>query len=946
LAGNPGVASVTATGQYDDGSTFPLNVLPGTTFSSDNTGVFVVDTFGGITPAQAGTAHLIVSSGSMSVTNPITVLAPSVVRLTMSPTNLYIGGGTVPYHDAAAAAVFADFAPAAATNTAYSNVTVTAFNYVSFNSSPTSVATVTPAGIVTAVSAGNFTLTGTYAGMTSSNTVFGSVIVVPPSLTIDAFSVHITDTTNAPPAGSADAMNFRYVAGAPGVRLAYWNNFVYIGSTPGGHPTNTAGSLANSKGNLLPNTTVTMDAFSQGANNGGIGIVNNAIAYDTTQTGRTTNESCLFNTYFDQGGNSVATTSARDSHLVVSNIPYASYDAYFYFYNDTGATNRPGRLIIDGNAYWRNNYYGRGSSGGNYNLPDNNGNGYLQAITPPGFTAFPTVLQVPVGNYIKVAGLTDPNLSVTWGGASVDIVGDANATIRMRLAGFQIVSSLAGLTATNIYLVPTNVPSLFAGDPTKRSFQVLADFVGGIKGGDVTSLITNWVSSNTNVFTVDTNGGVGVFSTTNPGVATLTITYQTNVLVKSVTNLGPLSVKLSATPDTEYNDGLTGLVNGQASLSATFPGFTNMSLNGFETVSFIDEGSPVCSVDATGVITPSGTAGTAAIGGTYLGVTYVNPSAFTVRSISDPPILKHLYTFQDASGSSTVVDSIGGANGTILPPLGGNSPITLDGERANFPGDGTYSNCPYISLPSGLLGHMGDVTIQMWVGTTTNIAWERFVSFGDTTKGFDPHAFPGHSDRGLQFIPMYGGAPNFPDFQMRFTTSVIQELRDTSSWPAGREHQVVMVWSPNAGVAAYYLDGVQLVNTTALTGYTWNSINDTVDWLGVSLDNNDPPLAGWFNELRIYEGTMTAAQVVSDFSAGPSRGVVWQTPTNISASVTGGTLKISWAGNHLGWILQTNAVGLAQPGAWFPVPGSGSVTSQTFSISSTDTNVFFRLVQP
>src|SRR5262249_35078860 len=113
LAGNPGVASVTATGQYDDGSTFPLNVLPGTTFGSDNTGVFTVDVFGGITPAQAGTAHLIVSSGSISVTNPITVLAPSVVRLTMSPTNLYIGGGTAPYHDAVAAALFADFAPAA-----------------------------------------------------------------------------------------------------------------------------------------------------------------------------------------------------------------------------------------------------------------------------------------------------------------------------------------------------------------------------------------------------------------------------------------------------------------------------------------------------------------------------------------------------------------------------------------------------------------------------------------------------------------------------------------------------------------------------------------------------------------------------------------------------------------------------------------------------------------
>jgi hypothetical protein len=367
----------------------------------------------------------------------------------------------------------------------------------------------------------------------------------------------------------------------------------------------------------------------------------------------------------------------------------------------------------------------------------------------------------------------------------------------------------------------------------------------------------------------------------------------------------------------------------------------------FGTVSFVDEGSPVCSVDpTTGVITPTGTPGMAAIGVSFLGVAYVNTSAFTVRSVNDAPVLKHLYTFQDAPGSSTVADSVGGANGAIVPPLGSDRPIVLDGDRANFPGNNTYSNCPYISLPSGLMGAMGDATIEMWVGTTSNVVWQRFMSCGNTTKGVDPHTYPGADTTALQVIASFGGTANYPQCQFRMNSSTLEAYPGNSSWVANAEHQLVLVWSPNAGVGAFYLDGVQITNAPPLSGYTWSTINDTVDWLGVSLDNNDPPLSGWFNELRIYEGTLTAAQVASDYAAGPARSPAWMNSTNITARVQGSTLTLSWPGNHQGWILQTNASSVADSNAWFPYAGSGSVTSLNFPIDTTKTNVFFRLVRP
>jgi autotransporter-associated beta strand protein len=70
------------------------------------------------------------------------------------------------------------------------------------------------------------------------------------------------------------------------------------------------------------------------------------------------------------------------------------------------------------------------------------------------------------------------------------------------------------------------------------------------------------------------------------------------------------------------------------------------------------------------------------------------------------------------------------------------------------------------------------------------------------------------------------------------------------------------------------------------------------------------------------------------------------TPTNIAFAVSGNTLTLSWPADHLGWTLKTNAVGLTATNAWFPYPGSASVTTVSVTISPANTNVFFRLVYP
>ena len=71
---------------------------------------------------------------------------------------------------------------------------------------------------------------------------------------------------------------------------------------------------------------------------------------------------------------------------------------------------------------------------------------------------------------------------------------------------------------------------------------------------------------------------------------------------------------------------------------------------------------------------------------------------------------------------------------------------------------------------------------------------------------------------------------------------------------------------------------------------------------------------------------------------------------NFNAAVTGGsgsqTLNFTWALDHQGWQIYTNAVGLTATGSWFPVPGSASVTNESITVDPTKPNVFFQLRYP
>jgi fibronectin-binding autotransporter adhesin len=71
-------------------------------------------------------------------------------------------------------------------------------------------------------------------------------------------------------------------------------------------------------------------------------------------------------------------------------------------------------------------------------------------------------------------------------------------------------------------------------------------------------------------------------------------------------------------------------------------------------------------------------------------------------------------------------------------------------------------------------------------------------------------------------------------------------------------------------------------------------------------------------------------------------------PTNISYSVSGSTMDISWPATHLGWILQaqTNSLSTGLGTNWVDVAGSDSVTNENITVSPNAPAVFYRLRKP
>jgi autotransporter-associated beta strand protein len=98
-----------------------------------------------------------------------------------------------------------------------------------------------------------------------------------------------------------------------------------------------------------------------------------------------------------------------------------------------------------------------------------------------------------------------------------------------------------------------------------------------------------------------------------------------------------------------------------------------------------------------------------------------------------------------------------------------------------------------------------------------------------------------------------------------------------------------------------------------------------------------PPAGVTFTNQLADDGSLTV------LTAPP---LVNTNPTNITTSLSGNILTLSWPADYLGWRLLTNSVSATDTNAWFTYPGSATATNVVIPINPAKPHVFFRMIYP
>ncbi|HWY30465.1 MAG TPA: LamG-like jellyroll fold domain-containing protein [Candidatus Acidoferrum sp.] len=470
------------------------------------------------------------------------------------------------------------------------------------------------------------------------------------------------------------------------------------------------------------------------------------------------------------------------------------------------------------------------------------------------------------------------------------------------------------------------------------------DFVVGggkltLPEGFMTSTVTNWIQRgilraygkgyDTNDFVI-TDDGTNTYVTAVPlGGALQRIYFQP--LVISNTAVGTFQ-QLTLVGDYPSVGGVL--------LSSAEPGLDPAT---FAAPVYSSSNPNVVTVDTNGLVTAVH-AGTAQLTAKVGVLNSTNSVTITVTPVV--PGLAHRYTFSAASGS-TVPDSVGGANGTLM---GG---YTLSGGQINLDGSSGY-----VQLPAGILSSVNEVTIETWVtfGAPIN-TWADLFAFGNSELA-------GNGENYISMQPHTGGGTASLNFgQGDPGNSGERDAAINNTLDGQANMHVVVVYHPLAGYEAYYTNGVfaasvsmfnvlmdpvasvdPAFNNGSILSYTLGS--DPINYIGHSLYSADPTLNASIQEFRVYTNAITASQIAADYALGPNQLLGTSVNTSLSASASGGNVTIKWpTTSALVTLLSSPTLGNAA--VWTPVSAPLTVVGGNYQVTvpASSGMLFFRLQQ-
>jgi hypothetical protein len=299
--------------------------------------------------------------------------------------------------------------------------------------------------------------------------------------------------------------------------------------------------------------------------------------------------------------------------------------------------------------------------------------------------------------------------------------------------------------------------------------------------------------------------------------------------------------------------------------------------------------------------------------------------------------LRHRYSFNEGATADatarTIVDSIGGAHGTVR---GAGASATAN--QLVLPG-GSSALAAYVDLPNGIVSRLRDATFEAWYTIDTTENWTRIFDFGSTTGG--ELAGPGGGGEGQDYIfyaPMRGtnidsqrveSRNNDPLFGAGGSAGILgatSTMDPEFNHTLDQQYHVALVFDADGGGAlgaamTLYINGAlpqgEEANPQA-TPIQLQNLNDVNNWLGRSNWTSDANFDGSFNEFRIYDEALSADRVAANTSAGPDVVPVLEVISLEVNTVTGGVSirNNALSPTNIDYYTITSAAGSLDPLGW------------------------------
>ncbi|MEI6077047.1 MAG: autotransporter-associated beta strand repeat-containing protein, partial [Verrucomicrobiota bacterium] len=337
-----------------------------------------------------------------------------------------------------------------------------------------------------------------------------------------------------------------------------------------------------------------------------------------------------------------------------------------------------------------------------------------------------------------------------------------------------------------------------------------------------------------------------------------------------------------------------------------------------------------------------------------VGLAYLNAAntySGTIRS-GWSLVLQNANALQNATLDMNAADngSVTLVNNAVIGALTGSRNLNLSVSSVFIGNNGTSSTY------SGALTNSGSLT-KIGFGTFTLTGTNTYT--GRTTINNGTLALSGGGSLASQNIIVAGGATF--DVSGKTTPFALGSSSTLTNSSVG----AVINGANNcsAGILSLVTDGVnpsfiQTNGTMTLSAGTVITVNNT----GAMLAPGSHPLimAATNSNLGRVTGALPSVVVTGNGAVGVGSlqingsggldlvvsSTLSNNPISIGFTFSSGTLTLTWPGDHLGWIAQSNLLNVGNSNSWFDILGSQSTTNLIMPLNPATPQVFYRLRYP